>query len=133
MFGSDTFLRYSTVFVGMIPPKLETVPLSQNIPNFKGSLQQLQFNGVPFLENMKNGLLVENVDYKSTAAWTPRDDAVYHAITFKSHKTYMGLPQMKLYDDISVYFQIKTLEPNGKRERTMKIEFSYTILIELND
>ena len=51
----------------------------------------------------------------------------------KSHKTYMGLPQMKLYDDISVYFQIKTLEPNGKRERTMKIEFSYTIIANLTE
>ena len=114
IFGSDTFLRYTTVFVGMIPPKSETVPLSHNSPNFKGSIQQLQFNGVPYLENMRTGLLMKNVDYKTTAAWTPTDDAVYHAITFKSHKTYMGLPQMKLYDDISVYFQIKTLEPNGK-------------------
>ena len=98
----------------MIPPKSETVPLTRNTPNFKGSLQQLQFNGLPYLENMRKGLLIENIDYKTTAAWTPTDDAVYHAITFKSHKTYMGLPQMKVYDDISVYFQIKTLEPNGE-------------------
>ena len=98
----------------MVPPKSETIPLLSKPQNFKGSIQQLKLNGIPYLENMRKGLLIENIDYKTTAAWTPTDDAVYHAITFKNHKTYMGLPQMKIYSDISVYFQIKTLEPNGR-------------------
>ena len=114
IFGSDTFLHHGKVFVGMVPPKSETIPLLSKPQNFKGSIQQLKLNGIPYLENMRKGLLIENIDYKTTAAWTPTDDAVYHAITFKNHKTYMGLPQMKIYSDISVYFQIKTLEPNGR-------------------
>ena len=112
--GSDSFLRYANLYLGKIPPKEETVPLTRSTPNFEGSIQQLQFNGLPYLEQIRNGLSTENVDYKITATWTPTDDIVYHAVTFKSHNTYMGLPQMKAYADIDLYFQIKTLEPNGK-------------------
>ena len=127
IFGSDTFLHHGKVFVGMVPPKSETIPLLSKPQNFKGSIQQLKLNGIPYLENMRKGLLIENIDYKTTAAWTPTDDAVYHAITFKNHKTYMGLPQMKIYSDISVYFQIKTLEPNGMLN--IMITFLYMSII----
>ena len=81
-------------------------------PNFEGTMQQLDFNGAQFFENLRNGLWI---DYSMTATFTPKNDIVYHAITFKSQKTFLGLPQMKAYDDINLYFQFRTLEPNGKQ------------------
>ena len=111
----------------MIPPGAETVPLTRETPNLIGSIQQFHFNGVPYMENMRNGLIASaagggsNIngganggDYTMTATWTPTDDVVYHAVTFKNHKTYLGLPKMKAYVEINLYFQIRTLEPNGK-------------------
>ena len=50
-----------------------------------------------------------------TATFAPRDiEEIFHALTYKNHKTYLGLPQLKAYDEINLYFQFRTLEPNGE-------------------
>ena len=63
---------------------------------------------------MRNGILDYSIDYTMTATFAPREnEEIFHALTFKNHKTYLGLPQLKAYDEINLYFQFRTLEPNG--------------------
>ena len=34
-------------------------------------------------------------------------------MTFTSHGSYVGLPQLKAFYDLDIHFQFRTLEPNG--------------------
>ena len=34
------------------------------------------------------------------------EDSVYRAVSFTSHHTYLGLPQLKAYNLIDIYFQV---------------------------
>ena len=111
--GQSSILSYDRILVGMIPSDERVLLLDRTpSPNFEGLIQQLVFNGAEYLENLRNGLWI---DFTMTATFTPRNEAVFHPITFKSHKTFLGLPQLKAYDDINLYLQFRTLEPNGKQ------------------
>ena len=52
-------------------------------------------------------------DYTFTGVFGRRDDVIYHAVTFTSQHTYLGLPQLKAYRDINVFFQFRPHESNG--------------------
>ena len=49
-----------------------------------------------------------------TATFSHVDDIIFNDITFKNQLTYLGLPQMKAYYDITISFRFKTIEMNGK-------------------
>ncbi len=38
---------------------------------------------------------------------------MHHAVAFAAQNTYLGLPQMKVYNTINVRLQFKTFESNG--------------------
>ena len=38
---------------------------------------------------------------------------VSQPVSFSSHHTYLGLPQLRAYNLIDIYFQIKTVEEDG--------------------
>ena len=61
---------------------------------------------------MKSGLL--NQEFAMTATFSHVDDIIFNDITFKNQLTYLGLPQMKAYYDITISFRFKTIEMNGK-------------------
>ena len=61
---------------------------------------------------MKSGLL--NQEFAMTATFSHVDDIIFNDITFKNQLTYLGLPQMKAYYDITISFRFKTMEMNGK-------------------
>ena len=41
------------------------------------------------------------------------EDSIYKPVSFTSHHTYLGLPAMKAYNLVDIYFQIKTLDEDG--------------------
>ena len=41
------------------------------------------------------------------------EDSVYKPVSFTSHHTYLGLPAMKAYNMVDMYFQIKTSDEDG--------------------
>lgn len=48
-----------------------------------------------------------------TAKFGKKDNIVHHPVTFKSKFTFLGLPQLRAYSTLNLYFQFKTMEPNG--------------------
>ena len=70
------------------------------------------------------------------------EDSVYRAVSFTSHHTYLGLPQLKAYNLIDIYFQVPAgvqgvagvvvaREPEDRRKILLinsllpRIDFSY--------
>ena len=81
------------------------------VKNFVGYISQLRFNGVDYFDRMKSGLLSK--EFAMTATFSHVDDIIFNDVSFKNQLTYLGLPQMKAYTDISISFRFKTLEMNG--------------------
>ena len=76
-------------------------------------LHLLFLNSISFyFDRMKSGLL--NQEFAMTATFSHVDDIIFNDITFKNQLTYLGLPQMKAYYDITISFRFKTIEMNGK-------------------
>jgi hypothetical protein len=107
--GSETFLDYTRLHVGAILPRDVMVP---RVKNLNGFVSQLQFNGVDYFDKMRSGLLTQ--DFAMTAAFSQVDGIIFNDVTFRNQMTYLGLPQMKAYYDISISFRFKTMELNGK-------------------
>ena len=109
LMGSETFLDYSRLHIGSVLPRDILVP---RVKNFVGYFSQFKFNGVDYFDRMKSGLL--NQEFAMTATFSHVDDIIFNDITFKNQLTYLGLPQMKAYYDITISFRFKTIEMNGK-------------------
>ena len=75
---------------------------------------------------MKSGLL--NQEFAMTATFSHVDDIIFNDITFKNQLTYLGLPQMKAYYDITISFRFKTIEMNGKLLLLKSILNSYSCI-----
>ena len=41
------------------------------------------------------------------------EETVHHAVSFAAQNTYLGLPQMKVYNSINIRLQFRTFEQNG--------------------
>ena len=106
--GSETFLDYTRLHIGAVLPRDSMVP---RVANFKGYISQLTFNGLDYFDRMRTGLLTK--DFVMTASFTQVDDVIFHDVTFKNPLTYLGLPQLRAYYDISISFRFKTLEMGG--------------------
>ena len=107
--GSETFLDYTRFHVGAVLPRDMMVP---RVQNFIGYMSQLNFNNEDYFDKMRAGLLSEQ--FAMTASFSQVDDIIFNDVSFKNQLTYLGLPQMKAYTDISISFRFKTMELNGK-------------------
>ncbi|TRY78868.1 hypothetical protein TCAL_10650 [Tigriopus californicus] len=107
IYGSESFLDYSRLHVGAIYPS-HVIP--STAPNFIGHIQQLSFNGIPYLEHILSGLYHDHV---LSGTFGRKRGMLYHTISFASNNTYLILPQMKAYNEVNIYFQFRTLEPDG--------------------
>ncbi|XP_058809693.1 neurexin-3-like [Phymastichus coffea] len=89
------------------------------MPHFVGALQQIWFNGYPYLEIARSA----GAHLTPQQGLTPiirvsgkfgkRNHPVHHPVTFTSKHTFVGLPVLKAYVETNIYFQFKTTEPNG--------------------
>ncbi|XP_071742721.1 neurexin 1 isoform X4 [Lepeophtheirus salmonis] len=85
---------------------------TESLTPFSGHMQQFIFNGREYFEMIRSGTLVSS--YSLTGVFYDANDSdVYHDVTFLSHHTYMGLPQLKTYANIDLYFRLRTLETDG--------------------
>lgn len=81
-------------------------------PGFEGFLQNLIFNGQAYFEKARDGQLSTG-SIKMTATVGKKDRVLHNVATFKSKYTFVGLPQLKAYSRLNLYFQFKTREANG--------------------
>ncbi|KAG8179390.1 hypothetical protein JTE90_003646 [Oedothorax gibbosus] len=111
--GQNVNLDVQTVHIGAMEkatPSTGGSGGSKDVPNFVGHMQHFIFNGQHFFD-MALGGQMDN--FKVTAKFGKKEDIVHHPVTFKSKSTYLGLSQLKAYSSMNLYFQFKTLEPNG--------------------
>merc|ERR1719361_2609252 len=88
--------------------------VTSNSPGFRGSLQQLTFNGEKLFELANTGQLT-TIQHRIDAQVVEgnNEETVHHAVSFAAQNTYLGLPQMKVYNSINIRLQFRTFEQNG--------------------
>ncbi|XP_067134301.1 neurexin 1-like isoform X3 [Centruroides vittatus] len=112
--GQKITLDFHSMHIGAVVPDKSANTISTNfvkdIPNFVGHMQHFIFNGNHFFDMARNGQMTNS---QVTAKFGKKDHIVHHPVTFKSKYTFIGLPQLKAYASMNLYFQFKTLEPGG--------------------
>ncbi|KAL6444648.1 hypothetical protein ACFW04_002028 [Cataglyphis niger] len=111
--GKQSILEFRTLHVGGYPHT------GEDIPHFVGQLQQIWFNGYPYLEIARSAgshqASHQGVSpiIRVTGKFGKRNHPVHHPVTFTSKHTFVGLPVLKAYVETNIYFQFKTREANG--------------------
>ncbi|KAK0080605.1 hypothetical protein PV325_013664 [Microctonus aethiopoides] len=111
--GKDAILEFRTLHVGGY------LHNNDDVPHFVGQLQQVWFNGHPYLEIARNSGTHQNSHQgvtpiiRVTGKFGKRNHPVHHPVTFTSKHTFVGLPVLKAYVETNIYFQFKTKEPSG--------------------
>ena len=105
-------MGYSKLYFGGIEPG---EIITSEAPGLIGSMQQLYFNGQNIFEQVRTGQLELRVRQANSARLVEsnNEEAVHHAVSFAAANTFIGLPQMKAYNNINLRFMFKTFEPNG--------------------
>ena len=85
--------------IGGINPGALVTP---SVPNFEGRLQQLVVNGVRLIDEVH----LQQIKSEGEPKFAHMDDFLHHDISFTSQHTYLGLPQLKAYNNIDIYFQV---------------------------
>lgn len=75
-------------------------------------MQNFVFNGQSYFEKARDGQLSSG-SIRMTAKLGKKDRILHNVATFKSKYTFVGLPQLKAYSRLNIYFQFKTRELNG--------------------
>ncbi|CAB1333122.1 unnamed protein product, partial [Coregonus sp. 'balchen'] len=77
--------------------------------NFRGHLQALSFNGVPYLDQCKNG----DISYCELNARFGMRRIVADPVTFHSRASYLAFSTLQAYASMHLFFQFKTTSPDG--------------------
>lgn len=104
--GAENVMTFGIYHVGGISPRSQTTATT---PSFNGRLQQLVINGQRILDEAH----LHQLQHEGNVKFQQVESSIYNAISFSSHHTYLGMPQLKAYNQIDVYFQFKTLETDG--------------------
>ncbi|XP_076226293.1 neurexin 1 isoform X6 [Nomia melanderi] len=111
--GKQGILEFRTLHVGGY------LHAGEEIPHFVGQLQQIWFNGYPYLEIARSSgnhqASHQGVTplIRVTGKFGKRNHPVHYPVTFTSKHTFVGLPVLKAYVETNIYFQFKTREANG--------------------
>ncbi|XP_043461803.1 neurexin-3b isoform X3 [Leptopilina heterotoma] len=111
--NNDSVLEFRTLHVGGY------LHSGEQIPHFIGQLQQVWFNGYPYVEIARSAGSHQTSHQgvtpiiRVTGKFGKRNHPVHHPVTFTSKHTFVGLPVLKAYVETNIYFQFKTREPNG--------------------
>ncbi|KAJ6218579.1 hypothetical protein RDWZM_009736 [Blomia tropicalis] len=114
LIGKDYTLLVRTIHVGarINKPQTSKTVKSAHVSGFVGYMQNFVFNGHQYFEMTRDGHLTGG-SIRMTAKLGKKNRVLHHAVTFKSKYTFIGLPQLKAYSGLNIYFQFKTREPNG--------------------
>ncbi|KAK7910178.1 hypothetical protein WMY93_014862 [Mugilogobius chulae] len=77
--------------------------------NFIGHLQGLSFNGVPYLDQCKNG----DISYCELNARFGMRHIIADPVTFRTKGSYLALATLQAYASMHLFFQFKTTTPDG--------------------
>ncbi|XP_050493367.1 neurexin-1 isoform X11 [Bombus huntii] len=111
--GKQSILEFRTLHVGGY------LHAGEEIPHFVGFLQQIWFNGYPYLEiarssgNHQASHQGVTPIIRVTGKFSKRNHPVHYPVTFTSKHTFVGLPVLKAYVETNIYFQFRTREANG--------------------
>lgn len=104
--GKQSILEFRTLHVGGY------LHAGEEIPHFVGQLQQIWFNGYPYLEiarssgNHQASHQGVTPIIRVTGKFGKRNHPVHYPVTFTSKHTFVGLPVLKAYVETNVYFQV---------------------------
>ncbi|XP_076324369.1 neurexin 1-like isoform X2 [Tachypleus tridentatus] len=107
LLGHKITLEFQKMHIGA---EERTLKLHKDVPNFVGHMQHLEFNGFRYFEMAQTRQLP---NFQVTAKFGNKEHIVHRPVTFKSKLTYVGLPQLKAYSTMNLYFQFKTSDPSG--------------------
>ncbi|XP_063235605.1 neurexin 1 isoform X2 [Bacillus rossius redtenbacheri] len=114
--GKQNTLEFRSVHVGGMARADGRPQPASTLHDLVGSVQQLTFNGVPYLEVARSsgGGRQASPQLRVTAKFGRREhQLVHHPVTFRSKRTFVGLPVLKAYSATNIYFQFKTREASG--------------------
>jgi neurexin len=106
MLGEKNSLVFRTLHVGGY------LHSGEEIPHFVGHLQQIWFNGYPYLEIARSAGAHQTSHQgltpiiRLTGKFEKRNHPVHHPVTFTSKHTFVGLPVLKAYVETNIYFQV---------------------------
>ncbi|XP_034944806.1 neurexin-3 isoform X2 [Chelonus insularis] len=110
---NNAFLKLRTLCIG------GDCQNSGSVHNFAGQIQQLWFNGQPYIEIARSFALSQYYNYnvtpiiRVTGNFEKRTHPIHHSVTFTSKHTFVGLPVLRAYIETNIHFQFKTWESNG--------------------
>jgi len=104
--GAEQVMVARFYHIAGLSPRISS---SISTDNFQGRLQGLVINGERILDEAH----LKQIEYEGNVKFQHMEDSVYKPVSFTSHHTYLGLPPMKAYNLIDIYFQLKTTEEDG--------------------
>uniref|UniRef100_W5M3A2 Laminin G domain-containing protein n=1 Tax=Lepisosteus oculatus TaxID=7918 RepID=W5M3A2_LEPOC len=106
MTGAHTRLEFHNIETGIMTERrfISVVP-----SNFIGHLQGLSFNGVPYLDQCKNG----DISYCELNARFGMRHIIADPVTFRSKGSYLALATLQAYASMHLFFQFKTTASDG--------------------
>ncbi|XP_034137713.1 neurexin-1 isoform X5 [Drosophila guanche] len=116
--GRHSTMEIRSIHLGGLFHAEEEIQMTSTMPNFVGQMQGFVFNGQRYLDIVKSLgpelSALPSATFKLTARFvnSPAGQP-YHAATFRSKHSYVGLAMLKAYNSISIDFRFKTVEPNG--------------------
>ncbi|KAH8276780.1 hypothetical protein KR026_000655 [Drosophila bipectinata] len=116
--GRHSTMEIRSIHLGGLFHAEEEIQMTSTMPNFVGQMQGFIFNGQRYLDIVKSLgpelSALPSATFKLTARFvnSPAGQP-YHAATFRSKHSYVGLAMLKAYNSISIDFRFKTVEPNG--------------------
>nr|XP_023683145.1 neurexin-2-like isoform X2 [Paramormyrops kingsleyae] len=104
--GAHTRLEFHNIETGIMTERrfVSVVP-----SNFIGHLQGLTVNGVPYLDECKNG----DISYCELNARFGMRHIIADPITFRSRASYLTLATLQVYASMHLFFQFKTTSSDG--------------------
>ncbi|KAL0970405.1 hypothetical protein UPYG_G00241520 [Umbra pygmaea] len=106
MTGAHTRLEFHNIETGIMTERrfISVVP-----SNFIGHLQGLTVNGVPYLDQCKNG----DISYCELNARFGMRHIIADPVTFRSKASYLALATLQAYASMHLFFQFKTTTSDG--------------------
>ncbi|XP_036403706.1 neurexin 2b isoform X8 [Megalops cyprinoides] len=106
MTGAHTRLEFHNIETGIMTERrfISVVP-----SNFIGHLQGLSVNGVPYLDQCKNG----DISYCELNARFGMRNIIADPVTFRTKGSYLALATLQAYASMHLFFQFKTTTSDG--------------------
>uniref|UniRef100_A0A8C2H165 Neurexin 2 n=1 Tax=Cyprinus carpio TaxID=7962 RepID=A0A8C2H165_CYPCA len=106
MTGDHTRLEFHNIETGIMTERrfISVVP-----SNFIGHLQGLTLNGVPYLDQCKNG----DISYCELNARFGMRHIIADPVTFRNKGSYLALATLQAYASMHLFFQFKTTSTDG--------------------